>query len=68
MKLTFVLADMWSARCDCLSGVGNYPPKKRTVTIELTEKQLDDVTSRYVGCNGTTDMFEEIVDIFIDDK
>ena len=66
MKINFVIADIWTSHL-ILQNEGEYVRyKKRVVQIELTQDQMDKLELRKVGQKGKEDIFEEIIDCFID--
>jgi hypothetical protein len=68
MKLTFIIADTWHTVM-CLQQENEYVPyRKRTVTVELTEKQKEQIKKKQVGDSGMKPVYEEIIDCFIENE
>lgn len=61
MTLTAIIKDTWYTQM-----TGDKSPFSRTVQIELTPQQEQVLALRKVGTNKGNDVFETIVDIFIE--
>ena len=68
MKLRFILADRFVTYCSIVHENSFVPCRKRVVTIELTPEQETAVKPREVGTSGTTTMYEDLLEVFVDNE
>jgi len=66
VKLHFVLADTWVTTCAVMHENQITPYRKRIVTVELTPEQMQTIAPRCVGYNGSTPMFEELLEVILE--
>lgn len=67
MKLQVIMADTHSTTCRIQFENEWAPYKRRVVTIELTPNQVSQLQKRQVGIQNGTEIFEEILDCFIEE-
>lgn len=66
MKLTFILANrIGESIAYQATGIMNTA-NKRSVTIKLTEKQIEQLNLKPMGKNHGKDYYEDIVEVFIE--
>ena len=66
MKLTVVIGDTWTTTCRLEHENEWVPYKRRVVKIELTPEQEALLEMRIVGLNKGADIYEEILDSWIE--
>ena len=66
MKITFILSDTWGAWNHMEYNNTRISPAKRTVSIELTPEQIDQIGIRVVGNNCGRAMMETIQECFVE--
>lgn len=66
MKVTFIIANTYATECSIVHENEWRPYPKRTVTIELTSKQCEQLRLKKVGSRGQEPVFEEIHDCFVE--
>ena len=67
MKLHIILADTWRSIMTREMTNQAVPFTKRVVTIELTPEQEEAVKPQHVGTNGGVDMYEEILEVIVEE-
>jgi hypothetical protein len=66
MKVTFVLADTFETQTRLVYENEHVPYRKRTVTIELTSEQYEQIRPVQVGVDRGKPHFEIFVECFIE--
>jgi len=67
MELTVIIADTWSTTMRLQHENECVPYRKRTVHINLTPEQCSALDLRIVGRSGIRDVYEEILECWLED-
>lgn len=68
MKLTVIYADVFMVRCNMEFYGEKVLPKKRLVSIDLTDEQAELLRREVVGQSKGLDIKEDIIDIIIEEN
>jgi hypothetical protein len=66
VKVTFIVADLWASHCAMMSENIKLPPRKRTVTIELNDDQMQKLSLKEIGSDKGSPVFEQILECFVE--
>ena len=67
MKLTVVMLDTQRSYLALVHENQSIPYRKRLVEIELSPEQVDKLTPRKTGSNGTKNTYEERGEIYLEE-